>query len=73
MERIWILTSWKWWRHNHGMPFWKAVRWTFMTDVWDKIDNFYCGIWLQTRGRYLHWKVEKEKAEMWKRIKEKKL
>jgi hypothetical protein len=58
-KRYWLITSWRWWRNNHGYGFWLALWLTLRSDIWHHIDEVYSWLWLCTIGR---WKMKKLKA-----------
>ncbi len=53
----WLIGSWYWWRHNHGMPFWAAVRMTFRASVIWPLNNVRC--WILLRSPYRRWQMRR--------------
>lgn len=75
MKRCWLIDGWRWWRYNHQLSFFKAIRFTFSTEIWYPILNIYAWFWLIWNGfkiRHLwwtkHYKLTREVKELEKKL-----
>lgn len=68
--KIWIVTSYRWWRHNHFESVWSSIWLTIQSDIWWHINNVYCRLWLQTMGRWYQRQIDKNIVEIHKLNKE---